>query len=166
MVTRLRSCLLAPNKRSLLSPLTIQLGENSISLSVSVKNLGVLLDTLSMNKFISQTSQSSYYQLHLISCIQKYLSAEATAKLVTTDPVPSWWLKCPPFWSFLDKTIQNALTCSHSRTKYTNTNMPTVHTAERSIHCHQHIQNSAARQVLRKKKTDHIFPPCTARQFR
>ena len=64
---------------------SIQLGKNSISLSVSVKNLGVVLDnTLCVNKLISQTSQPSYYQLRLISCIPKYLSAEATAKLVTS----------------------------------------------------------------------------------
>ena len=60
-------------------------GKNVISLSESVTNFSVLLDnSLSMNKFISRISQSFYYQLRLISCIRKYLSAEATPELVTS----------------------------------------------------------------------------------
>jgi hypothetical protein len=57
----------------------------SVPLSLSVKNLGVTLDnTLSMQKFISQTSQSCHYHLRRISAIRKYLSSDATAKLVSS----------------------------------------------------------------------------------
>ena len=48
-------------KISAVSADSIQLGEKSIFLSVSVKILGVLLgNTRSMGKVFSQTSQSSY----------------------------------------------------------------------------------------------------------
>ena len=55
------------------------------SLSLTVKSLGVLLDsTLSMEDFISQTAKSCYYQLRRISSVQKYLSTKATLKLATS----------------------------------------------------------------------------------
>ena len=52
------------------------------SLSLTVKSLGVLLDSiLSMENFISQIAKFCYYQLRRISSAQKYLSTEATVTL-------------------------------------------------------------------------------------
>ena len=49
-------------KLSSISVNTIQLDDTTVPLSDSVKTLGVLLDsTLSVENFISQTSQSCYY---------------------------------------------------------------------------------------------------------
>ena len=65
--------------------LTLEFDTTSINLSTSVKNLGVILDnTLSMQAFVSRTVQSCPYQLRRISQIRKYLSTEATVKLVIT----------------------------------------------------------------------------------
>ena len=64
-------------------------------------------------------------------CIRKYISAEATAKLVTS--------------------------LNLSRLDYCNV-LPFFSPPASSIHCLQRIQTSAARLVLRKKKTDHISP--------
>ena len=66
-------------KLSFISVNTFQLDDTAVPLSVSVKSLGVLLDsTLSMENFISQTSKSCYYQLRRISSVRKNLSTEAT----------------------------------------------------------------------------------------
>ena len=51
----------------------------------TIKSLSVIYySTLSMKKFISQTFKSCYYQLSRISSLRKYLSTEATVKLVTS----------------------------------------------------------------------------------
>ena len=64
---------------------TLQLDDTTVPLSDSVKSLGVLLDsTMSRENFISQTARSYYYQLCRISSVRKYLSTEATVKLVTS----------------------------------------------------------------------------------
>ena len=64
---------------------TLQLDDTTVPLSDSVQSLGVLLDgTLSMENLISQTAKSCYYQLRRISSVLKYLSTEATVKLVTS----------------------------------------------------------------------------------
>ena len=109
----------------------LQLGENSIPLSDSAKNLGVVIDnTLSMNKFISQTCQSCFCQLRRISSIRKYLTTDATKKLVTSLIL--------------------------SRLDYCNSLLSGLPTS--SLLRLQRIQNAAARLILRKKKTDHVTP--------
>ena len=116
---------------SSLSVDSLQLCENLIPLSDSAKNLGVIFDnTLSMNKFISQTCQSCYCQLRRISSIRKYLSTDAATKLVTSLIL--------------------------SRLDYCNSLLSGLPTS--SLRRLQRIQNSAARLILRKKKTDHITP--------
>ena len=110
---------------------SVQLGKHSIPLSDSVKNLGVTLDnTLSMQKFISQTCQSCYCQLRCIASVRKYLTTEAAAKLVTSLIL--------------------------SRLDYCNALLSGLPAS--SIHRLQRIQNSAARLVLRKRKSDHVTP--------
>jgi len=83
-----------------------------------------------MQKFITQTCQSCYYQLRRISAVRKYLSTDATSKLVTSLIL--------------------------SRLDYCNSLLAGL--PESSIHPLQRIQNSAARLVLRKKKSEHITP--------
>jgi len=110
---------------------SIQLGKSDISLKDSVKNLGVPLDnTLSMKKYVSQISQSCYFQLRRISSIRKYLSDEATIKLVTSLIL--------------------------SRLDFCNTLLSGVPAS--TIQPLQRIQNSSARLILRKKKSDHVTP--------
>ena len=72
-------------KLSFISVNTFQLDNTTVCLSDSIKSLGVLLDsTLCMENFISQTAKSCYYQHRRISSVRKYLSTEATEKLVAT----------------------------------------------------------------------------------
>lgn len=111
--------------------LTLPLDTTSIELSTTVKNLGVIFDnTLSMQDFITHTTQSCYHHIRRISQIRKYLSIEATAKLVVSLIL--------------------------SRIDYCNSllsNLPAT-----TILPLQRVQNNAARLVLKKRKHDHITP--------
>ena len=119
------------SKLSSLSVSSLQLGENSIPLADSAKNLGVVLDnTLSMKKFIAQTCQTCYCHLRRISSIRKFLSTDAATKLVTSLIL--------------------------SRLDYCNSLLSGLPAS--SILRLQRIQNSAARLILKKKKSDHVTP--------
>ena len=109
-----------------------QLDDTTVPLSDSVKSLGVLLDcTLSLENFISQTIKSCYYQFCQISSVQKYLSTEATVKLVTSL-ILSHLDYCNSLLSFLPASSVQSL---------------------------RRIQNCAARLILKPpRKTDHITP--------
>ena len=111
-------------KLSSLSVNSLQLDENSITLTDSVKNLGVTLDsTLSMQNFIRQTARSCYFQLRRIGSVRRFLSTDTTAKLVT---------------SFI-----------LSRLDYCNALLSGLPAS--SIQTLQQIQNCAARLVLKNK---------------
>jgi hypothetical protein len=110
---------------------SITLGETSIPFATSVKNLGVTLDsTLSMQNFISKTCQSCFFHLRRIGLIRKFLSTDAAAKLVTSFVL--------------------------SRLDYCNSLLAGLPAS--SIQPLQRVQNSAARLVLKKKKSDHVSP--------
>ena len=118
-------------KLSSLSVSSLQLEGNSVTLSDSLRNLGVTLDnTLSMQKFINQTAQSCYYQLRRINSVRKFLSVDTTAKLVTSL-ILSRLDYCNALLSGLPASSTQSL---------------------------QRVQNSAARLVLKKKKADHVTP--------
>ena len=69
----------------LISVNILQLDNTTVPLSDSVKSLSVLpSSTLSLENFINQTAKSCYYQARQISSVWKYLSTEATVKLITS----------------------------------------------------------------------------------
>ena len=110
---------------------SLVLSESSVPLSSTVKNLGVTLDnTLSMKQHISSVSRTCYFQLRRIATIRKYLTTDATAKLVNSTIL--------------------------SRLDYCNSLLAGLPSS--SISRLQRIQNSSARLVLRKKKRDHVIP--------
>ena len=66
---------------------TFNLGDISIPLVPSVKRLSVSIDnSLSMQSFVSSTTQSCSFHLHRISTIRRFLTTEATAKLLVCLP--------------------------------------------------------------------------------
>ncbi|KAK7094350.1 hypothetical protein V1264_005925 [Littorina saxatilis] len=83
-----------------------------------------------MKQHISSVSRTCYFQLRRIATIRKYLTTDATAKLVTSTIL--------------------------SRLDYCNSLLAGLPSS--SISRLQRIQNSSARLVLRKKKRDHITP--------
>jgi hypothetical protein len=110
---------------------SLELADSSVPLSSAVKNLGVILDnTLSMKQHISSVSRTCYFQLRRIATIRKYLTTDATAKLVTSTIL--------------------------TRLDYCNSLLAGLPSS--SISRLQRIQNCSARLVLRRKKIDHITP--------
>ena len=110
---------------------TCRLGDISIPLVPSVKNLGVSIDnSLSMQSFVSSTTQSCYFHLYRISTIRKFLTVEATTKLVVCLIL--------------------------SRLDYCNSLLFGLPFS--TIQPLQRVQNSAARLILKKRKSDHISP--------
>ena len=119
------------NKLSKIDSRSFNLGDNTIPLVSSAKNLGVSIDsTLSMQSFVSSTTQSCFYQLRRISSIRKYLTVQATTKLVVCLIL--------------------------SRLDYCNSLLLGVPSS--TTQSLQRIQNSAVRLVLRKKRSVHISP--------
>ena len=111
----------------------IHIGDANVPFVLSVKNLGVTLDSnLSMSQHISNTCKAAYIQIrHIyISSIQHLLSTQATQTLVCSlvlsrlDYCNSLLSGCPQY--LLDKL--------------------------------QKVQNAAARLVCKAKKSDHIHP--------
>jgi hypothetical protein len=118
-------------KLSQIPSLSLPLGTATISLSDSAKNLGVILDnTLSLQDFVSSTAKSCYFHLRRISQIRKHLSTEATTKLIISLVI--------------------------SRLDYCNSLLSGL--PDSTIQTLQRVQNSAARLILKKKKSDHISP--------
>jgi hypothetical protein len=83
-----------------------------------------------MKEHISSVSRNCYFQLRRIATIRKFLTTDATAKLVTSTIL--------------------------TRIDYCNSLLAGLPSS--SISRLQRIQNSSVRLVLRKKKTDHITP--------
>ena len=111
-------------KLSSISVNTLHLDDTTVPLSDSVKSLGLLLNsTLSMDNFIKLVN-SAYYQLRRTSSVRKYLSTEATVKLVTSLIL--------------------------SRFDYCNSLLSGLPAS--SVHSLRHIQNSAARLIMEREK--------------
>ena len=109
----------------------IRVGNHNINKSKSVRNLGAWFnDTFDMSQHVSNLSGASFYQLHNIRRIRKYLTQEAAESLV-----------------------HSFVTC---RIDYCNSllyGLPNCQLAKL-----QRVQNAAARLVYRESKFCHITP--------
>ena len=102
-----------------------------ISISTKVRNLGVIMDSnLTMAYHISNLRKLCYLELRKISYIRKYITIEATNKLI-----------CSFVLSRLDY-------CNSLHAGITST----------QVHKLQQIQNSAARLIMQVPKREHITP--------
>ena len=86
MTTRQNSCL-SPLKELSISnnlPTSITIGNAQIPLKQSVKNLGFTLDChLTMNAHVTNIAQTSYFELHHLASIRRFLTSTAIATLVS-----------------------------------------------------------------------------------
>jgi len=111
--------------------LRLQVGNNTVSVASSVKNLGVYFDTsVTMERQVNTISKACYYQIRNIGHIIWYITLDAC------------------------KTIAHALITS--RLDYGNTllyGLPST-----LVTWLQKVQNSSARLVTRTHKREHITP--------
>ena len=118
-------------KLTSLSATNLQLADATVPFSPTVKSLGVHLDsTLSMRPHISSLTKTCFCNLRRIASIRRYLTQEACEKLV--------------------------IALLFSRLDYCNSLLAGLPAS--SLQGLQRIQNSSARLVLKKKKSDHITP--------
>ena len=66
-----------------LGPLSLQVGDHNIDPLLNARNLGAIIDnSLSMNNHINQICKASFYHIHNIRGISKFLSKECLQTLV------------------------------------------------------------------------------------
>ena len=110
---------------------TVNIGNETITPSSSVRNLGAFLDrNMTMEKHVSSVCRAGYGQLRQIGHIRKYLNAAATKSLVNSL-VTSRMDYCNALLYGIPKIQLNKL---------------------------QHLQNTAARIITRTSRFDHITP--------
>ena len=109
----------------------ITIGDSTVDISSSAKNLGVIIDsTLTMKDHVNNIVKSASFAIYKIGRLSKYLDAKSTERLIH---------------AFIS-----------SRLDYCNSllyGLPDYEIAKL-----QRVQNSAARLVSRCKKCDHITP--------
>ena len=65
--------------------ITINIGSSEIKPSYVVRNLGAMLDSkMDMEQHINSVCRSCYCQIRQIGCIRKFLTSDATKKLVNS----------------------------------------------------------------------------------
>ena len=113
------------------SPTSIRVGDADVHFSSSARNLGFIITSdMTLDKHISNTCRSAYYELRKISTIRHTLSDRTTNTLVCAF-VLSKLDYCNSLLSGCPLYLINKL---------------------------QKVQNSAARLVLKARKTDHVTP--------
>lgn len=116
---------------SKLRSFSIEVGNQKIDRSSSVRNLGVMLDeSLEMNSHISQICKTSFYHIHNIRLISKYLSKECRQSLVH---------------AYVTSRLDYCNSILYGLPKYQLSKL-------------QRIQNMAARLITDTMKFDHIKP--------
>ena len=112
-------------------PSTISVNDCPVSVSTSVRSLGVILDqSLSFENQFSNICKTAYLELRRISAVRHLLSTEATKTLICAF-VLSRIDYCNSLFAGLPKYMTERL---------------------------QRIQNHAARVIYRAKKYDHVSP--------
>ena len=114
---------------------TIDLREEVIISSTSVRNLGAIFDTnLRMDKHVSDICRRGFYHIRRIALIRKYLDHDATARLISAFVL-----------SLLD-----------------NGNSLLVGLTEKQLDRLQSVQNAAVRLINRSSRTERIKPQLKA----
>ena len=110
---------------------TVTVGDAEILPSTSARNIGVFMDTtLNMKCHTKNVVRACYAQLRAISKIRKYLTFEATIKIVH---------------AFITSRLDNLNSLLQKLPDY-------------QIKKLQMVQNNAARLIMQQKKSEHITP--------
>ena len=109
------------------------MGNTNIHLTISVKNLGVTLDTsMTMHPHVNQIVRTAYFHLRSISRIRRFINYDTC-----------------------DSVVQ-ALVALISRLDYANTVL--IRFPENILRKLQLVQNSAARMITKTRRRDHLTP--------
>ena len=109
----------------------IKLGEANVPCAKQIRNLGATFDQeMSMHAHVSNLCQSTYFHLHKISKLRKYLSKKSTEALVH---------------SVISSRLDQNNSILYGATKD-------------QLNRIQHAQNAAARVISKLSKYDHITP--------
>jgi hypothetical protein len=120
-----------PSVSSSLTPQSFDICGSSVSISESVRDLGVLYDDkLNMQHHVKSVCAKAYYQIHLISKVRKYISEDAARTLVHANVT--------------------------SRLDYCNSLL--IGLPENLLDQLQRVQNRAARLIKGSRSSDHITP--------
>jgi hypothetical protein len=112
-------------------PTSMQIGNNEISFSSSVRSLGVMIDsTLSFEQHISGICKVAYLEMRRISSIRHYLSAAATKTLICAFVL--------------------------SRLDYCNSLLAGIQ--QYQLDRLQKVQNNAARLISQTRRNEHVSP--------
>jgi hypothetical protein len=129
--TKTEFIIFSPNNHQAPRDLCLKLGDNTVSPSERVRNLGVILDShLSMEQQINATTKTCYFHLRAISKIRKCLP-EATCKTLVQALVISRLDYGNALYNGLPQALLSRL---------------------------QRTQNAAARVITGAKRHDHITP--------
>jgi hypothetical protein len=121
----------SPQMISLCKDLSVKIGNVSVTCSQACRNLGVLFDDkMNMKAHLSATCKASYFQLHRIGSIRKYLTDDTCAQLIHAFVTSKL--------DYCNSLLGNLPDCSLSKL--------------------QKVQNTAIRILSRSRKYDHITP--------
>ena len=94
---------------------SLNLGNDTIDSSRTVKLLGVLIDKqLNFNEHVSKLCKKGNQKLHALARISKYLSKEKLRILMKTF-IETQFNYCPLMWMFHNRTINNKINRLHER---------------------------------------------------
>ena len=114
-----------------LNPSVLHVGDDAIDPSVTVRNLGTILDnSISMDAHINQVCKAAFYHIHNIRRVSKYLSQECLKTLIH---------------AFVTSRLDYCNSLLYRLPKY-------------QISKLQRVQNTAARLITNSRKYDHITP--------
>ena len=120
-----------PHDLALVSGWTVTIGDDEIFPSPSARNIGAFMNSrMDMKCQINNMVRACYGQMRQIGKIRKYLTIEATEKLIH---------------AFITSRLDNL-------------NALLINLPEYLIRKLQLIQNSAARVIMKQRKRDHITP--------
>ena len=121
----------SPNMRNKISSMDLQVGNVSVSSTVSTRNIGVCFDqSMKVDRHISQVCQTAYFQLRNIAVIRPLLTRMAAESLIHSL-ISSWLDFCKSLLAGLPSATLTRL---------------------------QAVQNAAARLLTGLRKHDHISP--------
>ena len=121
--------------------LSIKIGNDEISASISVKLLGIIIDNkLNFAEHVTKIYKKANTKLHALARIAKYMDHEKL-RLIMKTFIESQFNYCPLTWMFHSRTLNNIINKLHERAlrivyKYPNLNIRELLDLDKSFSIH------------------------------